>query len=544
MADTDSEIAKKVCREAEHEQADRANFDSLWEETRRRVIPSAARFQGRDTPGERRTEWQFDSLTVLAVERCAAVFAALNCPRAEKYQNIVAAERSIRKQIEVRQWCETLRDDLFEMRYSSKSNFGGQLNELLLSRVSFGNAAMFIEDTPGKPVNYRSCPLPFTWWREGEDGKVNWILRELNYKPYQAVEKFGADALPETIKAAVVNKPNQDFRFWHLTAPNDSRNPRIRGPEGMRFTSHYIAEAEKTLVQSGGYRVFPFAVTRATTATNERYGRGPVQTVLADVKMRNEMRKSILRSTNRMADPTLLVADDAALMPFSLRPGFRNRGYITDEGVKLAEQLKWEGDLNPAMVLDQQTGEVIKDALLIRVFEMMLQNPQMTATEVLERLKERAILLSPDGAKFTDEFLGSCSEREIDIMAARGRLREMPEQMVAAGGQIELIPNSPLSRAQRAEEATGLSRTIEQIVPIAQVKPDVMLRFKEETILPDLAEIHGMPANWLYTNDEFAQIMRAKAEKEAGETALAAAQPLATAAKDAAQARLFTQQSA
>jgi len=544
MADTDSDIARRILRDSEAEQADRANFDALWEETRRRIVPSAARFQGRDTPGERRTEWQFDSMAVLAVERCAAVFSALNMPRSEKYQKIQATERSIRKFVEVRQWCENLRDDMFDMRYATASNFASQLTEVITSRVAFGNGAMMIEDNPGRPTNYKSLPLPYTWWREAENGKVNYMLRKLHYKPYQAIEKFGADVLPDTIKSAAVNKPNQEFIFWHMTAPNDSRNPRIRGPESMGFTSHYIAEAEKTLIQTGGYRVFPFAIARATTASNEKYGRGPAQTVLADIKMRNEMRKSILRSTNRMADPTLLVADDTALMPFSLRPGFRNRGYITEDGTKLAEQMKWEGDLNPAMVLDTQTGEVIKDAMLLRVFEMMLANPNMTATEVLERLKERAILLSPDGSKFMDEFGGAVTEREIDILAARGRITDMPEPLAQARGEIDVLPNGPLARAQRAEEATGFSRTLEQVVPLAQVNPKEMLRFKTSEIVPDLAEIHGMPARWLLTTEEFDELMQRMAEQEAQQTALTAAQPLATAAKDAAQARLFSQQSA
>jgi hypothetical protein len=525
MADTDNELAREILRDAESEQADRANFDALWEETRRRIIPAAARFQGRDT----------------AAERCAAVFLALNMPRSEKYQKIQATERAIRKQIEVKQWCEALRDDMFDMRYASASNFASQALEVIHSRVCFGNAAMMVEDRPGKAVNYKSLPLPYTWWREGEDGKVNFVLRKLHYKPHQAIEKFG-DRVPDSIKAAAINKPNQEFIFWHRTMPNRKLNRGIRGPEGMAFESQYIAEAEKTLIEVGGYRVFPFAIARSQTASNERYGRGPGQTVLADIKMRNEMRKSILRSTNRMADPTLLVADDTALMPFSLRPGYRNRGYMTDEGVKLAEQMKWEGDLNPAMVLDQQTGEVIKDAMLLRVFEMMLANPNMTATEVLERLKERAILLSPDGSKFMDEFGGQLAEREVDILQARGRLREMPDALIDANAEIDVIPNGPLARAQRVEEATGFSRTLEQVVPIAQINPDEMLRFKTSEIIPDLAEIHGMPASWLLTEDEFNDLMRRKAQQKAQETALAAAQPLAQAAKDASQARLFTQQ--
>ena len=542
MADT---IANEVMREVEQEKADRGNFESLWTQAARRVFPRADNFQGRHpSPGERRTEWQFDSKPVLANERFAAVFLSMTMPPSELYHGFQAEERSIRKFIEVKRWCEETRDDCFQMRYSPRSNFVGQINEVLLSYGAFGTGLTFLDDRPGKSPNYKSMPLEKTWIREGEDGKVNQVFRQLDLKPWQAIGMFGKDQLPEQVIKSAETQPNKEFKFYHRIKPREYVNKRLRfSAESMAYQSDYVCEIDRKHLETGGYRVFPVATARAPTSSNEVYGRSPAMTVLADIKMKNEIWRTVLRSSHRMAEPTMLLADDAALAPFQMQPGFRNKGYIkSTDGTPLAQQLEWRGDLQPAMLVAASADEDIKDAFLMRVFELMLTNPNMTATEVLERLRERGILLTPSAGRFFGEYVGALVERELDILSARGKLAEMPEELVRYGGNVDVTDNSPLARAQKAERAIGFDRTVQQILPLAERKPDIIDRFNDEEILPELADIHGMPANWLYSTAEHAANMKRKQQQDAAMMAAEAAPGVATAAKDAAQARLLTRQ--
>lgn len=538
------EIANQVMREVEMEKADRGNFESLWTQAARRVHPRGDNFQGRNvSPGERRTEWQFDSKPVLALERWVAVMLGMVMPPSKFYHGFRAEERSIRKNIEVKNWCEETRDDVFQMRYSTKGNFAGQINEVWMSCGAFGTGLMFLDDRLGKPPNYKALDLAKTWIREGEDGRVNYGIRQLDLRAAQAIEMFGASNLPEQIVKSLETQPNKTFEFYHRIKPRQMVNKRLRfSPEAMDFQSDYVCQVERRHMETGGYRTFPIATMRATTTTNETYGRGPAMTVLADIKMKNEIWRTVLRSSHRMAEPSMLLADDAALAPFQMQPGFRNKGYIKSDGTELAKQLPWEGDLQPAMLVAAATDKDIDDAFLMTIFQLMLTNPDMTATEVLERIRERGMLLTPGAGRIFAEFVGGLAERELDILQARGRLAEMPEVMVRAGAAVEVTDTSPLAEAQKASRAIGFDRTLQQVLPLAEVNPRVVQRFKTEEILPELAEIHGMPLNWLYTDDEFAAIMDAQAKKEAAEKAAMAAPELATAAKDAAQARLLTQQ--
>lgn len=540
-------IATEIIREVETEKADRGNFESLWTQAARRVHPRGDNFQGRNvTPGERRTGWQFDSKPVLANERFAAVFLSMTMPPSELYHGLRAEKRQIRKDIEVKNWCEQSRDDMFQMRYSARSNFVGQINEVLMSLGAFGTGMMFLDDRPGRPPNYRSLGLEKTWIREGDDGKINYGIRQLDLKALQAISMFGAAALPDQIINAAQKEPNKTYAFYQRIRPRHTINKSARfSPESMNWQSDYVCELEKKHLESGGYRTFPIAVARYVTTTNEVYGRSPAMTVLADIKMKNEIWRTILRSSHHMAEPTMLLADDAALAPFQMQPGFRNKGYIkSTDGTPLAQQLKWEGDLQPALLVAQSADEDIKDAFLMRVFELMLTRPDMTATEVLERLRERGILLTPSAGRFFGEFVGGLGERELDVMQARGQLSEMPELLAEVGGMVEVTDNSPLARAQKAERAIGFDRTLQQVIPLQQANPEepIMKRFKTAEILPELAEIHGMPINWLYTEEEFAALMEQQSQDQAARELAANAPGLATAAKDAAQARLFTQQ--
>lgn len=539
-----TETAVQVIREAERHKGDRGNFDDLWAQVARRVHPRGDNFQGKNaSPGQRRTAWQFDSKPVLGLERFAAVFGAMTMPPSNKYHSFQAANRTIRKRLEVVKWCEALRDDVFQLRYSQKGNFTSQLSECHMSYGAFGTALMMVDDKPGKPINYRSLDLAFTWIAEGPDGKVNYAIREIRYTPEQAIAEFGASQLPQQIITARDKEPNKRFTFYHRIKPREEINHSARfSHESMSWQSDYVCEVEKRHLESGGYRTFPIVAARATTTTNEVYGRSPAITVLSDIKMRNEVWRTVLRSSHRMAEPTMLLSDDAALAPFQMQPGFRNKGYIKHDGTLLAQQLKFEGDLNPAMIVAQSASEDIDDAFLMRVFQMMLENPQMTATEVLERIRERGVLLTPSAGRWFSEFTAAIAMREYDILLARGMVDEMPEMLQRYGGEIEASDNSPIAKAQQAEQAIGFSRTMEQFAPFAEQKPEILDQVNFDKALPAIAEIHGMPSDWLYSEDEVTAIREQRRQQQEMQEMAGAAPDLARAAKDAAQAGVYTQQ--
>jgi hypothetical protein len=83
-------------------------------------------------------------------------------------------------------------------------------------------------------------------------------------------------------------------------------------------------------------------------------------------------------------------------------------------------------------------------------------------------------------------------------------LPDMPEAMLEAEGEFEIEYESPLSRAQRAEEAAGLFRTIEFAATYANVTqdPGAFDWIDIDTAMPQVMEINGVPAAWRKSMDQ------------------------------------------
>jgi hypothetical protein len=219
---------------------------------------------------------------------------------------------------------------------------------------------------------------------------------------------------------------------------------------------------------------------------------------LPDIKVLNEINKTTLKQGHRVVDPVLLAHDDGVLDSFSLKPGAINYGGVSADGRPLVHALP-TGNLSFAKDLTAEKRESINDAFLVTLFQILVDTPQMTATEVLERAREKGALLSPTMGRQQSEALGPMIHRELDILARAGLLPPMPPIVKQAMAEYDVVYQSPLSRAQKAEEAAGTMRTIEFAVQAAAnaQDPSILDPFDWDTIIPEVADINGMPTRFL-----------------------------------------------
>ena len=89
---------------------------------------------------------------------------------------------------------------------------------------------------------------------------------------------------------------------------------------------------------------------------------------------------------------------------------------------------------------------------------------------------------------------------------------------------------------QRAEELVGVQRSMEILTPFAQLDPTIYDVFNTERLARLTAEVSGVPVEALNSPDEVAAIRANRAQQEQAAAMVGAAQPLAGALKDVAQA--------
>lgn len=146
------------------------------------------------------------------------------------------------------------------------------------------------------------------------------------------------------------------------------------------------------------------------------------------------------------------------------------------------------------------------------------------------------MLLGPLMGRQQSEFLGPMIERELDILARAGQLPPMPDELLEAGGEYKIEYESPLARAQRAEEGVAIVRTMESLMPIAQAQPDVLDNFDLDEVARTLGEVNGMAAKLFRPKDDVESMRSERQQQMQAQQMVEAAPPIAKAAKDVAGA--------
>lgn len=525
---------------AEYNQAaaDRGTLDSHLEEVCRYVLPS---FSGQftnggidQTPGAKKNQSIYDSTALIALPRFAAVMESMLTPRGTKWHRLAPLETALRKDRAVQLWMDEATDVLFRYRYAPDANFAAQNNQNYLALGAIGTGTMFIDALDNAPgLRYKSIHLGDIFFFENHQGIIDKAIRRITFSARQAGQKFGAGVLPPAIRDKIgTPQAEQKFKFLHCVHPRaDVDNGRV-DYKGMPFASYYIALEDKSLLREGGYQTFPYAIGRHTQAPGEVYGRSVAMEALPSIKTLNEEKKTLLRTGHKLVDPVLLVHDDGVLGNPTSRPGGVISGGVNKDGRPLVHALP-TGNLVAGEKMMELERVTINDAFLVTLFAILTENPQMTATEVLERIREKGVLLSPSMGRQQTEYLGPMIDRELDVLARQGLLPPMPPALREAGGAYRVEYDSPLSRAQRAEEASGFLRWVETSLKIAteSQNPEMLDWIDVDGAQPELAELMAVPTRWVRTLDNVLAVREQRAEAQQTQQAVDALPGAAQMAK-------------
>ncbi len=541
MMDKKAELAAEIIKEYQRLAADRGTLDSHLQEIAMRVMPSHSNLFTQNghlsSRGDKRNGELYDSTAAIALGRFGAILDSLLTPRNQTWHRLTTNDRSIAKNRDVKLYFEQVNQILFKFRYSPKANFSAQNQQNYKSLGAYGTGCLFIDDLDGgQGIRYKSNHLSEVFFAENHQGIVDKVYRYFSLSARQAFQKWG-EIIPPMMKDALKIDGEKLYYFIHCVKPRQDVDYQRKDFKGMPYASYYVAMEGKAMLSEGGYSTFPYAVSRYEQAPGEIYGRSPAMDVLPAIKTLNEEKKTILKQGHRIVDPVLLAHDDGIIDSFSLKPGAINYGGVSKDGQPLVHVLP-TGNVQIGKELMDDERSIINDAFLVTLFQILAETPQMTATEVLERTREKGILLAPTIGRQQDEYLGPMIERELDILARQGVLPPMPQLLVEAKGEYQIVYDSPLSKAQRADEASGLMRSVESALQVVNVTQNVGLLdyYDWDTIIPEMADIQGVPTRWM-KDPRIVQVLRQqRAEAEQAQQAIQAAPAAAAMVKAGAVA--------
>lgn len=498
----------------------RGNWMAHWTEIAQRVNPDHAflfqNYAQLTMQGDKRNTEIFDTTALTALTKFADIMDSLLTPRDSVWHQIKADDPILQRNKSARLYYEQLNNILWKERYKPTANFAAQNQNIFRSLGAYGTGCLFTDALQdkwgGKGLRYLDVHLSEIYIQENHQRKVDKIFRRFMLTARQAVGFFG-DTCPDQITTQVEKNPDSQFFFIHEVAPNTDWDPGRRDAKGMRYTSNYASVEGNCLVwnpnrpQEQGFHTFPYAVPRYRQAPNEAYGRSPMMDCLPAIKTLNEHKKAMMKQMHRAVDPVLLAHDDGIVDSFNTQPGNVNAGGVTSDGRELVKVLPI-GQIQAGIEFQKSESEVINDSMLVALFQILIESPEMTATEVMERTKEKGILLTPTVGRQQSEYLGDVIPREIDVLARQGMLPPMPRIIQQAQEHYKIYYDSPISRVARAESASGAMHALQIFGNYASLTGDKgplnVINFK--TAGPEIAEIYGVPEHWINSPQQVAQL--------------------------------------
>jgi len=521
----------------------RHNWDIHWQEIAERVWPAADEFLTVRSPGEKRSTKIFDATASLALEKFSAAMESMLTPRAQKWHTLRSTDEELNKDPSVKAWFEEVTKRMFQARNSPKAGYYSQMHEGYKSLGAFGNSCMFVDEPRGGGISYVQCHVGQVYIEIDPARRVDTVYRKYSMSAKAAEQEWGRDKLPAKVSQALELDESmyKQFEFLHVVTPRVDRDMDRKDYEGMPWHSYHIGVDDKAMIEEGGYHEFPYMYSRYTLNPTEMYGRSPAMLVLPAIKMAQEMQKTFIRSGHKMVDPPLLLHDDGVLGTGSkqvrLTPGGLNYGGVDSQGRPLVVPLQTGARLDITEGMLEKEREVINDAFLVTLFRVLVDAPQMTATEALIRAQEKGQLLAPTVGRQQSEMIGPQIDREFNILGRQGYLPAMPGILLEAEGEYEIGYESPAMRHQRSEELLGVQRTLEIAMPFAQADPSILGIFKPDKIIRLAAEINGAPVEILRTPDELEELQAAQAQQMQQQQLLEGLTQAAPAMKDMAQAQ-------
>jgi len=414
---------------------------------------------------------------------------------------------------EADQWLEWAQGRLYTLINDSKSNFTGATKEADHDFVTFGSPVISVErNRKADGILFRCWHLRDCSWWDDENGQVAGVVR--NWKPTyrQMVDYFG-DEVHADIKEKVKEKPFTKCRVVHAVVPSEM----CREPEkydNFPFVSFFIDMENKKIMEEIGVNHNMYVIPRFKRFPGTAFAYSPAtSTALPDARTGQSMQFTLLEVAERMARPPLIGTEKAVRGDIDLSSdGVTWVDSEYDE--RLGEALRPLNVSGNGYPIGIDAQERTKASLQSSFYANRLSLPgvdhTMTATEVIERMKQYRRENLPLFQPIEEQYNGQLMDKAFDIAFTNGYLgspQDIPESLMGSDIVFKFI--SPLSEAADEKAVAQLQAVSALVMDTKQHDPTVGANVNWDAAMRDAAKGSGAPDKWLRTEEEVQQSKQA-----------------------------------
>lgn len=434
----------------QHAKNRRQYWESHWQDCYEYALPQRGQVSNFGGIGVGRTSNLFDGTAMDGVDQLAAsLLANLTPPWAQWFGFKPGPDLSSKE-------AENLKPALEEIAkkiqlHLDRSNFAVEMHQAFLDLAVGGTASLVFEESKvgsSSAFKFSSVPLQDIVLEEGDEGFLNGSYRNLSLTLSQIQNRYGDVVLPMRVLQEGHKNPSSQFDILESVLPENNI---------FHYKAVLLEDSQPLLLKQGVFTTSPIISFRWMKSPGEIYGRSPVMKALPDIKTANKVVELILKNASIAVTGIWQADDDGVLNPanIELKPGAIIPKAIGSQGLK---PLEMPGRFDVSELVLKDLRSRIRHALMIDRLGPVA-NKTMTATEVIERSNEMAMLLGATYGRLQSELLTPLIERAFSILKRRG---EIPD-IALDGRYVVLDYRSPLAKAQGQRDVQNILTWLDSI---------------------------------------------------------------------------------
>ena len=513
---------------------DRSNWETTWQQLRALVRPSVPDFtSGLTTKGKRNSDHIYDGTAIWGLEQLASgMHSFLTNPSDQWFMINIRGRQRENLPLEVARWLHEVEDIIFNEYARPKSAFTSSVHEAYLDIGCFGTCSMYqyySQATGG--LRFRTYPLSDVWVQENNDGIIDVHFRRMHMSWRQIVQEWpkAMDRAPKAFKHIGLDE-TKTVTVVHAVMPRTDRMPGSPLNTQMPFASFYVILETQEMLSESGYPMMPYHVGRWSKLAGETYGRSPGSVALPDIRMVNQLSKTLIMAAQKMTDPPVVLDNDSYVHPIKTAPGSL---IYREPGSNEPTPSPMHGQPEIGIEVLNQHREQILRAFYVEWVVRDRKRERQTAFEVQDERAEMLQMLSPIMGRMQSELLGPIIRRSYRLLYDAGRIPEPPFQ----DEELVVEYSSPASRAQLGSKAMAAKRYVQDLMGMAQVDPSVLMAVDMQKFAKMIGRFEDIPPEIMRSDREIKQLMQAQ---EAQQQQMMEAETTAQGAKatrDIAEAR-------
>lgn len=462
-----------------------------------------------------------DDTAIRACERLAAAHQSYLTDPAKiwfSYEPSTKLGELHKKSTKVKKWLRDCAEKTFQAL--AESNFYTVLHQAVLDRVGLGTGCFYGGISNTGKLMFIYVPFDSFRFEEDEYGMPNVLVRRMEMTASQALSWFGGEEKLSKEMRDSLSDPKEchikKYTVYHYVgkATHPQKN------DGKAYESIYVAEDGKHILEKGGFKEFPYAVTRFLKYAGP-YGVAPGRLCWSSILNLQGARKAQRLLGNLKAYPRIKASAEL-VGRVSMKVGGVT---VVKEGEQLPVEWATVGTYSELDKEISNERDIVKSSYYLDMLDLFGQhNRQMTATEVNARIEERLMAFSPTFCQHLYDFRPMMLRIFRLMYEARiFDVDNVPQELLQANimGGVDfnadalpdIVYNSKFAQLMKQVHNQGLINSIQAIQAFGSIDPSVLARYDMDYGCSEIVRGYDAPEAFLVSDVEREQKLAEQAQQ-------------------------------